>query len=122
MKKYHNFIGVDIGKFSFVISVHNSKEIQTFENNAKGIKLFLAKYKTLLDKALCILETTGGYEMKLLTALCNMNIPTHRANTRKVKNFIQSFGNVAKTDKLDAKALALVLSQQMRQNQRSCNY
>ena len=38
MKKYHNFIGVDIGKFSFVISVHNSKETQTFENNAK--KLF----------------------------------------------------------------------------------
>jgi transposase len=31
----------------------------------------------------------------------------HRASTRKVKNFIRSFGNDAKTDILDAKALAL---------------
>jgi transposase len=30
----------------------------------------------------------------------------HRANTRKVKSFICSHGNNAKTDKLDAKALA----------------
>lgn len=30
----------------------------------------------------------------------------HRADSRKVKNFIRSFGNVAKTDILDAKSLA----------------
>jgi transposase len=30
----------------------------------------------------------------------------HRADTRKVKNFIRSFGSSAKTDALDAKALA----------------
>jgi len=35
----------------------------------------------------------------------NYNI--HRADTRKVKNFIRSFGQHAKTDNLDAKALSL---------------
>ena len=107
MKDYHNFIGVDIGKFSFVVSVYNNKETKEFENNPQGIRLFLEHYKLILGKSLCILETTGGYELELLTTLCDNNISAHRANTRKVKNFIRSFGNEVKTDKLDAKALAL---------------
>jgi len=45
--------------------------------------------------------------MELLLTLCNKTYKVHRANTRKVKNFIRSFGNKAKTDALDAKALAL---------------
>jgi transposase len=60
----------------------------------------------LLD-GLTILETTGGYEMELLLTLCTAGFNVHRANTRKVKNFIRSYGNDAKTDTLDARALAL---------------
>ncbi|WPY01846.1 IS110 family transposase domain protein (plasmid) [Candidatus Trichorickettsia mobilis] len=107
MKDYHSFIGVDIGKFSFVVSVYQNKETKEFENNSQGILLFLEHYKPFLGKSLCVLETTGGYELELLMTLCNNNISVHRANTCKVKNFIRSYGNRAKTDKLDAKALAL---------------
>jgi transposase len=56
---------------------------------------------------LCILETTGGYEMALLLTRCEQNVSVHKANTRKIKNFIRSYGNAAKTDNLDATALAL---------------
>ena len=45
--------------------------------------------------------------MDLLLRLCERGYSVHRANTRKVKNFIRSYGNDAKTDELDAKALAL---------------
>lgn len=45
--------------------------------------------------------------MELLLTLCDQEFAVHRANTRKVKNFIRSLGNEAKTDALDAKALAL---------------
>lgn len=45
--------------------------------------------------------------MELLLTLCHKGFTVHRANTRKVKNFIRSYGNDAKTDSLDAKALAL---------------
>lgn len=107
MTNYHNFIGIDIGKFNFVVSVHNHKETKEFENNPHGIDSFLQNYQSILSSSLCILETTGGYEMELLLILCNNNISVHRANTRKVKNFIRSFGNIAKTDILDAKSLAL---------------
>lgn len=106
MSKYQNFIGIDIGKFNFVVGLHTNKKSQEYENNPKGIKAFLKDFKHELPSSLVVLETTGGYEMKLLLTLCDKLYTVHRANTRKVKSFIRSFGNVAKTDALDAKALA----------------
>jgi transposase len=104
---YNNFVGVDIGKFSFVVAVHGQKQIKEYDNDSSGIKLFLKDYQKYLSKGLCVLETTGGYEMRLLLTLCEAGYAVHRANTRKVKHFIRSLGNSAKTDKLDSKALAL---------------
>ena len=107
MTLYDNFVGVDIGKFSFVIAVYNQKQVKEYDNDAVGINLFIKDYHKYLSKGLCILETTGGHEMRLLLTLCDKGYAVHRANTRKVKHFIKSFGNAAKTDKLDSKALAL---------------
>lgn len=107
MGLYSHFIGIDIGKFSFVAHKHLSNEIKEYENTPSGIACFLKEYRTILPNSLCILETTGGYEMGLLLTLCHQKLSVHRANTRKVKHFIRSYGNDAKTDALDAKALAL---------------
>jgi transposase len=107
MALYTNFIGLDIGKFNFMAAVYGNKNTKEYENNSCGIKAFLKDYKNMLPSSLCVLETTGGYETKLLLTLCDKAFSVHRANTRKVKNFIRSFGNSAKTDALDAKALAL---------------
>ena len=106
MQHYHNFIGIDIGKFSFVVAVNEQQETQEFENNSAGIAEFIMKYKEILCGSLCVVETTGGYELSLAYTLIAQNVAVHRADTRKVKNFIRSFGNKAKTDRLDAKALA----------------
>lgn len=107
MKVYQNYIGIDIGKFSFVAAIHGDKTTHEYEYNSKGIAAFLKDFKDSLPNALVVLETTGGYEMELLLTLCDNNFAVHRANTRKVKSFILSFGNSAKTDSLDARALAL---------------
>ena len=107
MTLYNSFVGVDIGKFSFVVAVYNQKQTKEYTNDAIGIKAFMKDYHKYLSKGLCILETTGGYEMRVLLTLCEKEYAVHRANTRKVKHFIRSFGNAAKTDKLDSKALAL---------------
>lgn len=103
---YHNFIGIDIGKFNFVTCVHGNKETKEYKNDREGIEEFQEDHSKILKNALCVLETTGGYEMELLYSLCKASIRVHRADTRKVKNFIRSYGNGAKTDNLDAKSLA----------------
>lgn len=107
MTLYNNFVGVDIGKFSFVVAIHGQKQVKEYDNDPSGIKSFIKDYQKYLSQGLCILETTGGYEMRLVLTLCEAGFSVHRANTRKVKHFIRSLGNSAKTDKLDSKALAL---------------
>lgn len=107
MSLYSNYIGIDIGKKTFVVAVYASKKTHEYENNLTGIKAFINDFKSKLKHALTVLETTGGYEMRLLLTLCDSGYAVHRANTRKVKRFIQSYGNEAKTDRLDALSLAL---------------
>jgi transposase len=107
MSLYQKFIGIDIGKFNFVVALHGDKTTHEYEYEAKGITRFLNEFKNSLPQALIVLETTRGYEMELLLTLCDHQFTVHRANTRKVKSFILSFGNSAKTDALDARALAL---------------
>lgn len=106
MTIYNNFIGIDIGKFNFVVSIHGSKTTTEYQNSTSGIDKFLQENSNVLNKALCVVETTGGYELELLYALVSAKHKVHRADTRKVKNFIRSFGTSAKTDALDARAIA----------------
>lgn len=106
MTVYNNIIGIDIGKNNFVTTVHGSKNVKAYGNTTEGIGEFISDHQKILPEALCILEATGGYELQLLYTLCTNGNSVHRANALKVKNFIRSYGNSAKTDKLDAIALA----------------
>ncbi len=107
MQQYHIFIGIDIGKFNFVVSLYGKKDSQEYDNTPLGHSKFIKDYRKELRTGLCILETTGGCEHALLFTLCQKGFSVHRANTRHVKNFIRSLGQQAKTDSLDAQALAL---------------
>jgi transposase len=106
MRLYNNFIGIDMGKFSFVMALYGKKITKEYANTLEGIKEFLKDHEEILPTAFCVLETTGGYERDLLLALCANQYAAHRADTRKVKDFIRSYGTKAKTDPLDAKGLA----------------
>ena len=106
MTSYNNFIGIDIGKFSFVVFTYKSNSIDEYENNGEGITQFIEEYSNIMQNSLCIIEATGGYEMELLYSLVDSGYDAHRADSRKVKSFIRSLGTMAKTDALDAKALA----------------
>lgn len=106
MSSYNNFMGIDMGKFNFFVAIHGQKVVKEYENTATGIAQFLQDFHSKLPHTFIVLEPTGGYELNLLLMLCEAGFAVHRAHTRKVKHFIRSLGNLAKTDKLDAKHLA----------------
>lgn len=103
---YQNFIGIDISKVDFAVAQHLTKEVKVFSNTTQGFEDFLEYYSNILNHSLCVLETTGGYEFNLLRFLKSKEIAVHRANTRKVKHFIKSFGVFGKSDAIDARGLA----------------
>ncbi len=90
----------------FLLTCTAPPPVHEYPNDISGIQAFLTEYSAKLQQALCVIETTGGYEAPLLLTLCQQHIAVHRANTRHVKSFIRSYGHGVKTDALDAKALA----------------
>ena len=100
---YQNFIGIDMGKKDFCICPRGGKP-QFYPNTPAGYQRLIRAYG--LKDALVVVETTGGYERALIHALQSKGIHVHRANTRRVKSFIRSWGTLGKTDELDAKALS----------------
>jgi len=110
---YH--IGIDIGKDFFDVAIIDAKKVLTkinskqawkFSNNAEGYKEFSAEFSEFIDKSLVVMESTGGYEIALINHLLQCSIAVHRADPLTAKHFIRSLNLRAKTDKLDAIALA----------------
>jgi transposase len=53
-----------------------------------------------------VVEATGGYEIPLVAELGVANLPVAVVNPRQVRDFARATGRLAKTDRLDAQALA----------------
>ena len=97
------FIGCDVGKAEIVVCDSRTGRITRVDNTRTA----LADFAAALDPdALVICEATGGYEAALLDALIHAGRAAHRADARKVKAFIRSFGTLGKSDTIDARALA----------------
>ena len=56
---------------------------------------------------LVVMEATGGLEVAAAASLAAAEIPVVIANPRQVRDFAKSTGQLAKTDAIDAKILAL---------------
>jgi transposase len=97
------FLGCDVGKSNIVVHDAASGRTRTITNEPQA----LSDFASGLDAACFVVcEATGGYESNLLAALLAASVPAHRADARKVKAFIRSFGTLGKTDAIDAHALA----------------
>ncbi len=104
---YIHFIGIDVSKNWFDAALAGAPaKPQRFDNTGQGIALFLNALADRLAQGFVVLEATGGYETALLTALVRAGVAVHRAAPWQARSFARSLGKQAKTDGLDAKALA----------------
>ena len=97
------FVGCDVGKLAIVVFDTGSSQTRTIANRKADLTRFA---RSLDDTCLVVCEATGGYETALLQAMLAAKRAAHRADARKVKAFIRSFGTLGKTDAIDARALA----------------
>jgi transposase len=101
-----SYIGIDISKDSLDICVLPANESWTCKNNTDDIKKLVTSLKAF--KPTCIvLEATGGLETTLAVNLNSAGLPVAIVNPRQVRDFARALGKLAKTDKIDAKVLAL---------------
>lgn len=86
------------------MAIYGAKDpsTSTVPNQPSAIKRFLRHN----SGAILVLEATGGYEAALIEAALAKGHIVYRVNARRVRAFMESKGIYAKTDAIDAKALA----------------
>jgi transposase len=104
-KKSTSFIGIDICKQWLEVAVYDSDYKFRCANEAAGFAALIAELISLRP-ALIVLEATGGWERAVLTALQAAGLPVVVVNPRQVRDFAKASGQLAKTDRLDARVLA----------------
>ena len=98
--------GVDVSKaFLDVAVVGGSIRPTRFANTPEG-QAQMAQALGNLGCALTVMEPTGGYEAAAACVLQLQDLPVAVVNARRVRAFAQSMGYLAKTDSVDARALA----------------
>ncbi len=99
-------VGMDIARDVLDIAVSNLSEVRQFNNDRKGIT-GAVRYIAGFKPARIILESTGTYGMPLAASLQSKCLPVIIVNPRQVRDFARATGVLAKTDRIDARILAL---------------
>ena len=97
-------VGIDVGKRQLDVSVDEGK-VRRFPNTPDGVAE-LVDWLQCLGELLAICEATGGYELLLVAALGQAELPVHVAHPNQVRDFARACGCQAKTDRLDAVVLS----------------
>jgi len=101
-----NCVGVDVSKHQLDWVLGGEGNVARVPNTPAGIRRLVAKLRSL-EAALIVVESTGGYERVLTEALSGADLPVALVNPWRVRRFGEGLGELAKTDPIDARILAL---------------
>ena len=99
------YAGIDVSKNHVDVAVRPTGQRWTISNDEPGIRELVSRLKAL-NPAIVVLESTGGLELPSVAALAAAALPVAIVNPRQVRDFARATGTLAKTDALDAVALA----------------
>lgn len=99
------YVGIDVSKAYLDSATRPGDKPGREPNNPAGIATLVARLVPLAP-ALVVVEATGGLELPLVAALQVVGIPVAAINPRQARDFAKASGRLAKTDRIDAEALA----------------
>lgn len=101
------FIGIDVSKADAVAAREGEPGVKSYPNSDRGHQdLIRDLERDGAPAELIVVESTGGYERRLVTALGSRGLPVVVVNPRQVRDFAKATGQLAKTDRIDAHVLA----------------
>ena len=109
---FASFCGVDVSERQLDVHLLPEGAGTSFAHTAAGIGRLVA-WLASRERSMLVVEATGGLERALVAALGRAGIAAAVVNPRQVRDFARAAGLLAKTDRLDARILAL-FAQHMR--------
>jgi transposase len=105
MSEPATFVGVDVSKAHLDVAARPGGAPFRLANDPAGVAALVERLRPL-SPAPVVLEATGGFEAPALAALRAAGIPAAAINPRRARRFAEATGRLAKTDRIDAEALA----------------
>jgi transposase len=100
------FVGIDVSKDRLDVHLRPSGQAFAVPRDSGGLDRLLARLRTE-PPGLVVLEATGGFEVTVAAALAGAGLPLAVVNPRQIRDFARATGRLAKTDRLDAEAIAI---------------
>ncbi len=103
---FSHVVGVDVAKATLDFAFADSNQTLSIKNDTVQIVSQLIERIKNPQTTLVVMEATGGYEGLLVTLLHQHRIAVAVVNPRRVRDFASGIGKDAKTDPIDAQAIA----------------
>jgi transposase len=100
-----HFVGIDVAKDRLDVHIRPGGRAFAVARDGKGLAMLVGRLQTL-PPTLVVLEATGGYETVVASALGAAQLPLAVVNPRQIRDFARATGKLAKTDRIDAAAIA----------------
>ena len=99
------YVGIDVSKEYLDVATDDGALVERFSNDEKGHGELVNRMLELRP-TLVVLEATGNYQLELSISLATARVPLAVVNPRQVRDFAKALGILAKTDRIDARAIA----------------
>jgi transposase len=100
-----HFVGIDVSKDRLDVHLRPCGESFAVARDGEALAALVERLRALAP-ALVVMEATGGYETVVASALGAAHLPLAVVNPRQIRAFARATGKLAKTDRLDAAAIA----------------
>jgi len=100
-----HFVGIDVSKDRLDVHLRPGGESFAVARDGEALAALVERLRALAP-ALVVIEATGGYETVVASALGAAHLPLAVVNPRQIRAFARATGRLAKTDRLDAAAIA----------------
>lgn len=101
----NEYVGIDVSKARLDVHGAPTDQASAYAHDEAGVDALLQAL-TSAPPQLIVLEATGGLERALVAALLAKGLPVAVVNPRQVRDFAKASGQLAKTDRIDARVLA----------------
>ena len=99
-------VGIDVAKAKRDVALSPTEPIVPVDNTEAGLQPLLTQLHRVRPTRI-VVEATGGYEQLVVRLLVDAGLPIIVVNPRQVRAFAKATGQLAKTDAIDARLLAL---------------
>jgi transposase len=99
------YVGIDVSKDRLDVALLPTGESLAVGRDGAGLEELTARLQEA-QPMLVVLEATGGYEQVVSAGLAAAGLPVVVVNPRQIRDFARATGQLAKTDRLDAMAIA----------------